>query len=486
MSRNQKLLLWLTFVLAVVARIYTACATLNILHPDEHFQTLEPALHVATQNLAEPLGWLSWEWNVMLRSWLIPWLYSLPIRAVNTFSPGDGLLAILWCRSLTAILSSVMLWQLWRWSRKLGFSAFAQWTLLFFTGLSPIWVQIAPATLSDIWAMDAIWIFMPMTHTLWEKNRRFVAATLLFLPLLFRIQTLAFSISAAAVLFVMANSRDEAKARLRSLIGGLSIALTIQGVIDWVSWGSFLKSTIVNFQKNFLENVASFYGVDPWWHYLANFGAWYGWELIAALIAAALFCAPARARNALPPMVMAAGAGSFCLALAHFFIPHKEARFIYPALPGLWFAALMLLRPQLDILADKLRETLGAQTFLWGLTLFCGVSVTLGASHYDNYPQSNMSTLPIAIQQDGGFKKSSERCLLLVGQYWIWTHGELLQWSRLTYKEIPIEKVTDSDILACPFTIVLPQNEDKLKALANGRLELMERDPRGYALYRRR
>jgi len=470
--------------LAIIARFYTACATLNILHPDEHFQTLEPAFRVVTQNLAEPLGWLSWEWNVMLRSWLIPYLYALPIKISNAISPEDGLLAILWCRSFTAAISSLMLWQMWRWSRKLGFSEFSQWVLLFFLGLSSVWVRIAPATLSDIWAMDAIWIFFPFVHSLWEKNRRLIAATLLFIPLLFRIQTLAFSFPAAFLLAWIAPDWKSRRRQFATMFGGFCIMLVIQGIMDWLTWGSFLKSVIVNVQKNLLDDVASFYGVDPWYHYLRNFGEWYGWELVITIILAIWFYRSVR--KYVSVFVNAAALGSLCLAFAHFLIPHKETRFLFPALPGLWIAALTILQPQLEILAEKLRATMGAQTFLWGLTLFCGVAVTLGASHHQNYPQSNMSSLPIAIQQDGGLKKSSERCLLLVGQYWIWTHGELLQWSHLTYKEIPIEKVTESDILACPYTIVLPQNEERLKTIANGHLGFMEKDPRGYALYLRK
>src|SRR5690242_18703675 len=59
--------------LGIVARLLNAVSTLDIMHPDEHFQTLEPAAHAVYG-----FGWLAWEWTAGSRSWFVPGLY-MPI-----------------------------------------------------------------------------------------------------------------------------------------------------------------------------------------------------------------------------------------------------------------------------------------------------------------------------------------------------------------------------------------------------------------------
>src|SRR5512143_2896486 len=56
-----------TLVGGLALRVYLAIAFPNIYHPDEVFQTLEPAHRLAT-------GWgiVTWEWRVGIRSWLLP------------------------------------------------------------------------------------------------------------------------------------------------------------------------------------------------------------------------------------------------------------------------------------------------------------------------------------------------------------------------------------------------------------------------------
>src|SRR6516165_3040698 len=66
-SRAASSILAVIIVAGLTLRICLAIAFPDIYHPDEVFQTLEPAHRLVT-------GWgiVTWEWRVGIRSWLLP------------------------------------------------------------------------------------------------------------------------------------------------------------------------------------------------------------------------------------------------------------------------------------------------------------------------------------------------------------------------------------------------------------------------------
>jgi hypothetical protein len=94
---------WIIF-LGCALRAYAAVSHLDISHPDEHFQSLEPASRVVFG-----YGWLSWEWHAGLRSWFVPGLYLPVLYAFKLLGFRGGPAPIIACRLLMAAATALAL-----------------------------------------------------------------------------------------------------------------------------------------------------------------------------------------------------------------------------------------------------------------------------------------------------------------------------------------------------------------------------------------
>ena len=137
-------------------RIYAAVSHLDISHPDEHFQTLEPASHVIYG-----FGWLSWEWTTGTRSWLVPALYMPLIWVFKILGFNGGVAPITACRVLMAVLSTFTLYEFWILLVESGMKRWASLVAISFFALSPACVAWGAMTLSDLWAMIFLWCALP-------------------------------------------------------------------------------------------------------------------------------------------------------------------------------------------------------------------------------------------------------------------------------------------------------------------------------------
>jgi GPI mannosyltransferase 3 len=327
-------------------------ATLQIgrLHPDEVFQFLEPG-----QRLAFGTGFVAWEWKVGLRNWIIPGILGGFLRVCKTLGIDDpqarrAVLELpqygLHAASLAAVYRLI--------SRRSGPIAGARPRLLdagacgvLLVGLYAPVLHFAGRTLGEsistsfmVWGLERADVrdARPRTYGL--------AGALLGCAVVARYGSAV--IAGAAIAWLLLQRRFRAAGYVAA--GGAAIALVL-GVVDWQTWGRPFHSLLKYVDFNILSGAGpDRFGSSPWSFYLPWLlvapSAWF-WPAIA--IAAAHRWKAERRPDSPSGLLL------FCAAVYLLTIcatPHKEQRFLYPALilatvaaAPVWLALLRRLPP---------------------------------------------------------------------------------------------------------------------------------------------
>jgi hypothetical protein len=162
------------------------------------------------------------------------------------------------------------------------------------------------------------------------RARTMTGAALVGLAVLFRLQAGLFAIGLLGVLL--------ARRRFARAVDALIVLAVCALVLGWldhvmyadtrfVEYDGWFRSAIVYIEVNFIEGRASEWGVSPWHYYFTTL---FKAAPLAVLVAGAL---------SLVALVRAPGLwlATALFVAAHVLIPHKELRFILPAVP-LWCA----------------------------------------------------------------------------------------------------------------------------------------------------
>ncbi|MHA1463392.1 MAG: glycosyltransferase family 39 protein, partial [Candidatus Heimdallarchaeota archaeon] len=144
--------------------------------------------------------------------------------------------------------------------------------------------------------------------------------------------------------------------------------IIIQGVIDLVTWGTFLHSPIVFFQYNIISNSSSIHGTSPFYAYLGIFAYAYSFFAIMYL----LYLTIGANKNEKTFFLIAT---SLFFILIFSFIGHKEYRFILPVLPLFVLIAANGMNKYPKFLKKKnLRKSI--HVFTASLIIFSSVSIS--------------------------------------------------------------------------------------------------------------
>lgn len=279
---------------------------------DEIFQTIEPA-----HRLVYGYGLVPWEFQLGMRSWLLPGLVTGLMQAARLFGDGPDYYLPVVATSFALLAStSVICCFLWarRWFGVAGALAAAA-----VVAMAPELVYFGARALSEVVAahllLIGVYLMEPVIPT--DSRRRLLGAGILLgLACLLRIQ-----LAPAVALVALWSVWNGWRARLPTLAVGGVVALAFGAALDWVTLGYPLASVWRNFLYNIVEAVSAGFGTEPWSYYLlGEIGLWNG-GTVFLLIAAAL------GARRLPVLAAAAVA----ILAVHSGIAHKEYRFIYPA-----------------------------------------------------------------------------------------------------------------------------------------------------------
>lgn len=281
---------------------------------DHQFQYVDPAYHIGLAGS----WWQPHDYLQGLRSWVYPGMLAGVFRLIDGLGLHDPQLMMIATRFVHGVVGLVPLAALWifvvRWKGWRGQTAF----LLFAAcNALSVYTSIQPTgpTFATGLAVTSVLLFD-------GPGRRwpFLSGLLLGLAFACRFQDAFFGP------VLLASGLWQRRFLASAFLGlGAATTITVQGLVDLATWGSFLYSPFRYVAWNVLEGAASRYGEEPFWFYLP-------------LVALCLVLVPpflgsgARALADGARKLPIAFAASVVYVLLHTLVARKAPRFILPAL----------------------------------------------------------------------------------------------------------------------------------------------------------
>ncbi len=422
-SRLETCGFWLAVALAL--RIALAVALPTLYHPDEVFQSLEPA-----HRLAFGYGAISWEWRSGIRSYVFPAFLAAIMRATAWMAPGSrGYLPGV--ETALSLLSLSTVWFGWMWAKQVAgrrAGALAAGACALYFGLA----GLAPKALSEA---IATYILLPGLYfgvygqQFGERKRLFAAAFLCVLAASLRVQL------APPVLFALVYfCRPAWRERWLPVAAGAAVPVLAFGVVDSFTWGHPWHSFFAYVRMNIVENRSHLYGVAPWYTYL--------WVLPVVLVPSCLYWPRGVRRCHFLALFV------LIFVLEHSAIAHKEERFLLPVVP------LCLTIAAIGMAVDRRGNPISGRDAIWrGALCFLLPSIVMGAGFYyfDREPGAETAMKRLAV--------ASEVCG--VGLYSLpWTESGGYAYLHRDVPVIPMLKANELIAKAREFNVLIaPQGE---------------------------
>jgi GPI mannosyltransferase 3 len=303
--------LWIALLaIALALRIAFTLNFPSIYHPDEIFQTVEPA-----HRLAFGYGVITWEWRLGVRSWVLPMLLAGVMRATDWAGVGGSGYRY----AITVVLSIASLSNIWfasKWAKRVSGSEAA----IIAAGACAIFFELvyfAPKALTEVIATDVLLpgiYYGVFSGRLGEKKRLILAGALCGLAASLRIQLMP-AVAFSVIYFCYPRWRQ----RVPAVFAGLAIPFLLFGVVDKVTWSYPWQSFFRYFYVNAVQGRSLYYGVEPWYWYLP--------ALLTLLGPIIFFILPGAFRS--PFLATLA----LIIVASHSLLSHKEIRFLYPVFP---------------------------------------------------------------------------------------------------------------------------------------------------------
>ncbi len=348
-------------------------------HPDEIFQSVEPAHYLSYGY------WIkAWEWTAGIRSWLLPAVYAGLFRAGQWVRIDDSLRLIFLIHSFNLLLSLTVVYAMYGIGKALGSrqtgAVAALWGATF-----PMITLFAHRPLSEVLSSDFImlglfWIYQNLTD---RKIFSAVLAGIYFgLSFILRFSSGLFFMPVLLFIWIKCDRR---------CFWGFAISLGSMlgagGLLDYVTWGHFWHAPLQYFVVNFMQHKANSFGVAPWYWYIELLFFKHGVGQMAVGLILLMF------------FIVGAFSGGFLFSLCGLYfavfslIAHKEERFLLPLFP----LALILISLGIDRLASWVRQGLGRRF------LSLCFSIALAVLFFCATPGVMRQTIPDTLRQQGMF-----------------------------------------------------------------------------------
>jgi hypothetical protein len=311
--RSAEIGLTVVVGLAILLRLQPILVEPSAVWPDEIFQTSEPA-----HRLVFGSGLVAWEFQLGVRSWLLPGLIAGLMELSRIIGDGPDfylpVIAVFFAALAAAPVVFCFLWC----RRPFGVGGALLAGLAVAIAAEPVY--FGARTLSETVAghllVVAVWVLEP-GYSVISGRRLFAGGALLGLVFATRVQLAP----AIAVALLWTNWRAE-RGRLAATVAGMAAILAAVGVLDTLTLGYPFASVWRYVLYNVLYGVSSTFGVEPWPYYLlGELGVWGGAGATMVLLAAI-------GAWRLPLLLAVA----IVILAVHSGIAHKEYRFIYPAI----------------------------------------------------------------------------------------------------------------------------------------------------------
>lgn len=315
---------WVEVFAAALVAVLHALVLSGRLHPDEVYQSLEPALHRAFG-----YGVMAWEWQVPpeplrgaqpwgIRNWAVPTLFSWLFQAAHALGIDS-----VWGRRVAVALPqwalhAAMLGAVWRFSARRVGATLARGALWLTAVYAPV-VWFGGRTMSESFSVAfLVWGLERLDD---EADARWHPALLggLLLGLAQVTRYGSAAVIAPAMLWLLVTRRWRAFGW--ATLGGALVAVAL-GALDRATWGEWFHSfrAYVDFNV-FSGKAAQQFGALPPWFYLQRLYL-APWAVLGLVLWR--WDRPARA------WLFVAAAVGYLLAISA--TTHKEDRFLYPTL----------------------------------------------------------------------------------------------------------------------------------------------------------
>jgi hypothetical protein len=310
---------------------------LGRLHPDEVYQSLEPAYR-----LVHGYGIRTWEWDEGIRNWAFPLLLAGILKVCDACGITDprayrAALGIpLWLLHACALLAA------YRYAYRRAGAQSALLALLSVAFYGPV-IMYAGRTLSE--SVSTAFLVMSVEALTRPVDRPRAWSSGIWGGAALGLAAVARygSLAAAAGAFVWLLVARRLSTLVGAIVGFAMVAIALF-VLDWISWGAPLHSVIAYAKYNvFSGESARAFG--------AHGVGFYGRELVRQVPVWFLVALPTCLRRAkwVPPLGLSMSL-VYLGALA--LTPHKEERFLYSAL----VLCTVDLAPELWLLVRSLRK----------------------------------------------------------------------------------------------------------------------------------
>ena len=353
-------------VAALALRFGVALQSPSLDHPDEIFQTLEPA-----HRLAFGYGVVTWEWRDGVRSWILPALLAGVMRATSWMGPGSSgyLLAIALVLSL---LSLTTVWFAYAWGNCASGDVRGHHggrSLRALVGADLLRSQGAERGGRRQRPPDR-----PVSGQVRWRSPRSQAdvprRVVLGLAAALRIH-LAAPVFLATLYFCWAGGRRT----VAPLAMGVFVPFAVFGTVDALTWSYPFQSFLRYFAVNILEGRARRYGTEPW--------HWY-WYVLLKHFGPLLALAVLGARRS--PFL---GWMAFVTVATHSLISHKENRFIYPAVPMVITLAALGFTELAAKVNARLGSRLSPKAVIAAGVVICALTSGVFAYHFPYWKESS-------------------------------------------------------------------------------------------------
>ncbi len=416
-SRSTTVALLLIIVcVGMVLRVNEALKTSSLAHPDEIFQTLEPA-----HRLAYGYGVVTWEWRDGIRSWVFPAVLAGLMRSTDWMGQGSGgyLIAI---RILLSVFSMTTVWFGFVWAKHVSGIPVA---IISAAGCAT-WYEIvgfAPRAMTEVLSAHILLIGLFIgvcSERGSEKKRLFLAALLCGITMSLRIQ-----LAPAALFAALYFCRKSFSTKLPMAVGGLMLPVFVFGLVDALTWHHPFQSFYLYFWENVVEGKSLLYGSRPWYWYLAEQAEHLGPMGFLALVGIR--------RSPLLGTIL------LVILASHSILAHKEARFLYPILPIVIVLSAFGFGEIMRDVASMLKLTIGPTAF-----------VTIGIFCFAVFSAIQASQFPYWIKDSGAMSAfsalSKNTALCGIGVYgvpWFVTGGY-----TYLHRNVPVILLEDAKTFA--------------------------------------
>ena len=297
-------------LIGLFLRVDRAMRHPRLVHPDEVFQTEEPA-----HRLAYGYGVVTWEWRLGIRSWVFPAILAGVMRGTGWLGAGSSgyLLGIATALSLTSLTA---VWFGFVWAKQTGGLGAA----IIAAGACTVWYELVIFASTALTEVVAAHLLLPglylgaYAEEIPERRRMFLAGILCGTALSLRIQ-LTPAVAFAAFCFCRSNWRR----RPLPLTLGILVPIVVFAFVDMFTWSYPLQSFVRYFWVNVVEGRSEVYGTQPWYWYL---------EILLYHLGPMAILAVLGARRS--PFL---GGVALIVLASHTVLRHKEVRFLYPVIP---------------------------------------------------------------------------------------------------------------------------------------------------------